>query len=194
MTQPELNLSKHHLGNNTPNRIRLMLPGGAFQRIRSLKSIGSGDRHSPPIVCPRTHDRNPPVSWAICKHVLDHCRHLALQLWVARVVHFHAHGHIQSVAQCYDANLFLMPGSRWHESYGVHLISNAYRRAPLVAANVHSRGSHSFDNLAISVQRRCRGKLSAEPALKSTVLTGRRTKEHTCSTLRRHNFPRHRRP
>src|SRR5260370_28114167 len=53
--------SWRHPRNKLPDDMRLVLAGGAFERIRPLEGIGASNLHLPPVIRLRPDDRDPPI-------------------------------------------------------------------------------------------------------------------------------------
>ena len=70
-----------------------MFPGTSLQRIRPLKTIGTGNLHLPAIICLGADNRNPSISRTVRKHMLNGRNHLRAQRRVPRVMHLHQNRH-----------------------------------------------------------------------------------------------------
>src|SRR5579864_1013603 len=68
---------------------RLVLPGGALQRVRPLEGVRPRDPHLPPVITLGADDQNSPVPRPVRAHVLDERRDLPQRYGVPRVVHLH---------------------------------------------------------------------------------------------------------
>ena len=88
---------RHHLPHNTPNHLRPMFARSALQRIRPLKTTGTGNLHLPPVIRLGAHNRNLPISRTISKHMLNDCHNLRPQRRVSRVMHLHQNCHTKSL-------------------------------------------------------------------------------------------------
>jgi hypothetical protein len=85
---------RHHPCHKLPDDLRLMLAGGAFQRIRALERTRARNLHLPSVIRLRPDDRNPPIPRPIRQRVFNdgpnfrpHHRH------AARVMHLHRNCH-----------------------------------------------------------------------------------------------------
>src|SRR5438034_5764088 len=70
-----------------------MLPRTSFERIRSLKAVGSRNLHVPSVIGLRSDNRNPPISRPVGNHMFDDYSNVRLQIRITRILHLHHHSH-----------------------------------------------------------------------------------------------------